>query len=273
MQNINREVGSLEVLRCARKKEPRLRAEDITWRKECQKTVYRYFSLSRMPDPVGRVRKKMERWELQNGNLHQHLPGPLKSHMPDSLARKFLRNIGLMAQLAPPRVPFACFSTTWNRWATHRRFQKREQGKCLLGCRGEAEDSIEHYCRCQIVREVCRRKLNLHPDQFANMHAFTLCSWDIKSKEDLCMLGLLIYAVYSCTNNRRHQPEHNRDAVEELMQYVREGAKGHKAACQMLRGRYTEERTHTSIDATTLLPYKKDAQRLRDCRLPRRGNK
>ena len=60
------------------------------------------------------------------------------------------------------------FSTMWNRWTTTHRFQQKTS-RCLLGCGFEEGDRIEHYCRCPIVKDICRKRLNISADMFANL--------------------------------------------------------------------------------------------------------
>ena len=46
---------------------------------------------------------------------------------------------------------------------THRRFQLRgwSTNKCLFKCSSTAEDSVEHYCRCPVVRRVSEKLFHI----------------------------------------------------------------------------------------------------------------
>ena len=144
---------------------------------------------------------------------------------------------------SPPRIQAAMFSTMWNRWSTTHRYQQKASD-CLLGCGFEGGDRIEHYCRCGIVKDLCRKRLNINPDMFANLHSFTLTSPHIRTRSILCMVGLLNYATYKAVNNIRHRnkgvpcsADVGRDA---LAQAVREGAMGHQFAIKSLRERWND---------------------------------
>ena len=114
-----------------------------------QKTVSANILRISMPDVELRMRYKIERWRL---------PGP-----EARTARQILRRLGRLGALVPPRIAAACFSTIWNRWVTARRFQRRGLpcNRCVLGCPGHAEDSIEHYSRCAVVWAFAARVMQI----------------------------------------------------------------------------------------------------------------
>lgn len=97
---------------------------------------------------------------------------------PRTQACRVIRRLEALRSLVPPRVTAAVFSTIWNSWATARRFQKRScsSNRCVLGCPGRAEDSLEHYGRCQVVLGFACRRLNL---RFKDDYA--LPSWMLTS--------------------------------------------------------------------------------------------
>ena len=147
----------------------------------------------------------------------------------------------------PPRVIAAVFSTIWNRWTTHRRFQRRNltSSQCLLGCGGQAEDSIEHYVNCTIVRAVAARFLNLKSHQ-VNLHTFVFCNPAVTTPQDMTAAALLIYASYTAFNYQRcHVALRESDVYDAMVQWVREGARGHSNATKVLQGRW-QQRMHTS---------------------------
>ena len=102
--------------------------------------------------PHHRVREKFDRWQLDG--------------LPRVVADRFLDRLVRLKRLFPPRVIAAVFSTAWNRWCTERRFQRRNgpHNRCVLGCGGDAEDSIEHYSRCFAIRRFHQGFLRIADD-------------------------------------------------------------------------------------------------------------
>ena len=201
--------------------------------------------------PTQRTRHKFIRWELHNPATHPPPEGTTVRHnTPAWQSRRALAHLQLLPKLVPPRVCAATFSTLWNRWCTHRRYQNRQAAtnKCLLGCSATAEDSIEHYCQCPITKEVIRRNLNMDPKLYANLHTFLLCNTHIHTKDELASIALLMYAVYSATNHFRHNPPApNVNIYEAVSQWLREGAKHHNAATQTLDNRWNPNRQSNNV--------------------------
>ena len=118
-------------------------------RRSFQRTAYHRILRTTAPDPEERMRRKLARWQLE---------GPA-----GVITRRVLANLRRLKALVAPRVSAACLSTLWNRWTTARRFQQRAAAcnRCVLGCGGTAEDSIEHYARCATMRAAARGMLRL----------------------------------------------------------------------------------------------------------------
>ena len=163
------------------------------WRGRCQATVAELLQAASLPTPWLRIRQKLHRWELGNPRLHAVLPALWLHRTPAWQARRSWWLLRSLAGLAPPRVLAAAYSTLWNRWTTARRFQGT--ARCLLGCGVEHGDSIEHYCRCSVTREVCDRTLALDPERLANMQAFLLASAEVDDESTLLRMGLLHYGL------------------------------------------------------------------------------
>ena len=110
-------------------------------RNSFQKTATMAIKGKEVDTSIDRVRGKVERWNLP----------PNRRTAAERVLRRQIARKGKVA----PRVEAAVFSTIWNRWCTARRHQNRAEchNRCLLGCGGYAEDSIEHYCRCQVVKQ------------------------------------------------------------------------------------------------------------------------
>lgn len=122
-----------------------------------------------------------------------------------------------------PRLIGAMHSTLWSRWTTERRNQRRHANtcRCRLGCpRGPgAQDSIEHYACCPVVRDFGRRKLKLQPQQ-VNIHVFTI-SQPQQLDQRICYAG--------CACDLRDIPYSNFfiQAFDRMETFLFRGADGH----------------------------------------------
>ena len=135
---------------------------DVAWTAEDVRKVKREFQQSalkaiKLACPirvVDRVRHKLERWRgIQYG----------LSGSPGRYSPQIVRRIQQLSKLVTPRVHAATFTTLWNGWCTHRRFQLRHlpTNVCMFKCGGAAEDSLEHYCRCVPCRvESCQTRVS-----------------------------------------------------------------------------------------------------------------
>ena len=88
------------------------------------------------PNAVERIRSKVERWRGKYFWL-TGLPG----RYSPCIAKRMTRVGGLV----PPRVQAAVFTTLWNGWCTHRRFQQRGNldNICKFKCSSAAKDSLD----------------------------------------------------------------------------------------------------------------------------------
>ena len=104
---------------------------------------------------------------------------------------------------------------------------------------------------CASVREVGRRFLNLRPCQ-VNMHTFMLCNPTVATLEDLAAAALLVYATYTATNHQRYHTALGRhDLYDAMVQWVREGARGHPRATSILRARWSLGRNADNVTTNT----------------------
>ena len=230
---------------------PRGRTKTPCPGKDFQRRAYLRLLAHDAPHPTFRVRHKLSRWGLQDASVHPPPPGTsCRRNTPGWQARRALANLQLLPSLVPPRVCGAVFSTLWNRWCTHRRYQQRHapHNRCVLGCGGAAEDSIEHYCRCPVTKHALERRLNLRQSEYANLHSFLLCNGNIRTLEELTSIALLIYAVYNATNHyRRNAFGQDTDVHDAIAQWIREGAKRHGRATRTLDNRWNPERREKPI--------------------------
>ena len=175
-------------------------------------------------DPVERIRHKLHRWKLLG--------------LPGRNAERVLRNLNELRNLVCPRVAAACFSTVWNRWTTARRSQKRghPDNRCLLGCSNTAEDSIEHYCRCPVIRFFAGRFLQLSVTSENGLVRFLLAS--ASSTEDkvaLTRTAIMVYAAYNTVNCIRHSGRRDlQTTMEMLMQYGKEATRNHPSSTRVI---------------------------------------
>ena len=170
---------------------------------------------------IDRVRDKIVRWELPPNHR--------------TAAERALRHLrGLKGGVAP-RVSAAVLSTIWNRWCTARRHQCRHtiHNRCLLGCPGHAEDSIEHYARCPVVKEYHARALRIREEWLLPGWVGTEFGMS-EDKKTLYAVGAL--AVYTTTNQARHTGKLSREeALHALVQAGKEAVVGHEQSMEVLR--------------------------------------
>ena len=169
------------------------------------------------------MRNKLARWELQG------YPGPN--------ARRVLRRLLELKNLVPPRVGAACFGTIWNRWTTSRRFQQRQSASntCVFGCSCSAEDSIEHYLHCRVIREFASSRLRL---ENLSPAALLLSSDDMRWNDGnaLTRVAILVYCAFRATQTARNYSRINvSTAVQLLGQMLKEAVRDHEASARVLR--------------------------------------
>jgi len=262
-------VGSLEQIRQASRLQHTEPRDDSTWKRRCQGTIYKAIRAQEAEMPWARIRHKLARFKLLDYEKHSLIPGAAIQLTPAWQSQRTWWLLKMMARVTPPRVQAAAFSTVWNRWTTSARFQHKRVLPCLL-CGLPQGDRLEHYCRCEVARNVCRRQLNVDPSIFATLHAFTLATPLVTQRSSLACLGLLIYAVYRTVNCVRHRcsgtPISIEDAYEAVAQAVREGAKGHSFASKTLRERWIQ---HAQVQNDAMpdrshLPFDGVLKRYRD---------
>jgi hypothetical protein len=191
-----------------------------------QQAALRVILMARQPHAEDRIRHKQSRWKLQG--------------LPGANARRVLRRLDLLKSLVTPRVSAAVLSTIYNRWTTARRFQRRTQScnHCVLGCPGGAEDSIEHYARCHVVRSFGLSFLNFSFSHADALEDFVLAGADIRWSEnmkDLTMLAILIYSVYRTTNTARVQGRVSSTIAKQMLgQFVKEAVRGHPISAKVV---------------------------------------
>ena len=187
--------------------------------KTVQSGIQRWISGRLEEPPAGwaetRMRSKLARWRL--------------SGFPRVHATRALAALRSLQSLVTPRVQAAVLSTLYNRWVTDRRFQ-RGRGSCRLGC--TADDSIEHYLRCEVVHSFAHRRLGLRLSREERWEVLLFVrapSEHGHSSRLLQKLSILIYAVYRVVNALRHcHPLPPEELDRALQQAVTEAVRGHR---------------------------------------------
>ena len=143
--------------------------------------------------------------------------------------------------LAPPRVSAAVLRTLYNGWCTHSRFQKRQAHSniCVLGCGGNAEDSIMHYCRCRVTRSIYRKIVRLHVPEANMLAQFMLhCS-----RSDVEVLGtaLCIYGIYKCVciNGQAAGTADHTTSYDRARHCIIQAGRGHRGVQKFLDSRWS----------------------------------
>ena len=177
-----------------------------------------------LPDRIYRIRIKLQRWKLVG----------LERRVADSYSRMLQR----LARLVPPRVAQSVWKTAWNAWITARRFQQAGS-RCVLRCNSQAgEDSIEHYARCSVTRDLCTGFVGLREDHHSKwLGNFVVLGSNRGSVDDMTLVrrAVVVYAVYRATNSLRHTPSDDYDVVKDMVhQFVREAVRGHTHATRLL---------------------------------------
>ena len=208
-------------------------------RAEFQKEVVKAIKTKQAPDAIQRLRHKLERWR----NILYGIPGP-----PGIYCRQIHRRLHELAKIVPPRVHSAVLHTLFNGWVTHRRLQRRGKttNQCVFRCCDSAEDSIEHYCKCEVVLRVATHtfRINYSLDQALNI--WSLRSDFLDNTQNMLSLSLLIYGVYNAFNTLRHNPVvDDRQAFHCIVQHCRQGAFGHGGCMSHLDSRWQQAMKYT----------------------------
>ena len=103
----------------------------------------------------------------------------------------------------------------------------------FIGCEGFAEDSIEHYCRCSVVKQFHAETLNIH-------EGWLLPGWcgaePEMQEERLVLMAIGVFAVYTVTNEARHEGRFAQEqALNALGQACKEAVIGHQKSMQVLK--------------------------------------
>ena len=177
------------------------------------------------PNPVERIRKSIARWA--EGNDKCSLASGWGITTPIGIAApRIHRNLEKLHNFLPPRVCSSAFRTISNGWCTHRRFQNRMEhtNRCVLGCGGKAEDSIEHYCRCPVTLSVLSKVLRV---AVAPCHGIAFWVMDFSNDDDMVLCSALSsYAAYKTFNLYRTSGKAVKSAVaaDAMRQFIIQAA-------------------------------------------------
>jgi len=203
--------------------------DDMKRVKKCfQRATLRMLKAHNAPQPVERIRQKTDRW--------RNCPYGLTGH-PGLSAPLIHKHLSKLAKLTPPRIRAAVFKSLWNGWATHRRFQQRMKASniCVFGCSQTAEDSIEHYCRCEVACRAARQLLHISYAPVQALDIWTLNSAWLDNDRLLVSIAILIYGVYNAFNTIRHNGSCDSDeAYDIIRQHCIQATLGHPACMNIL---------------------------------------
>ena len=197
--------------------------------KKCfQKVTRQALRKQETPNPVARMRHKLERW---------HLPGA--AGITDG---RVFRELNRLHEFVPPKVCAAVLRTLWNGWTSDDRFQGTKH--CVLGCCGFTDtDSIEHYAICPQVVRFNRTFLQLKEAQGGNnLSTFIVMGLNLGTvlDQNLALRAISAYAVYRTTILCRLNGNRDTAVVDDMLrQYAREAVRGHGVATSILEGSYT----------------------------------
>ena len=188
-------------------------------RKLYQKTAYAMLLPVQSDNPENRMRHKLTRLNLSDpiGNV----------------TRRALRRLSNAFRLTTPRVAIILFRSLWNGWCTARRFQ--EEGSCVFGCPGEAQDSIEHYAFCPVQVSFARDRLHIPAQHTAAVQSFLVLGHNLDDTLQT-MLLLNLYCCYSARNAIKNhvEPRAQQNLHECMLQFAHQGTFGHSASQRVL---------------------------------------
>lgn len=191
-----------------------------------------------LPDAAQRIRGKLARWH----NIPFGIQGQPGSYCP-MIHRRLLH----LSSLVPPRIHAAVLHTIFNGWTTHRRFQKRRSpfNKCVFQCNQNAEDSLEHYCRCDVVLKVARNSFRITYPAEQALSLWALASPYVDIQDNLISVAVLQYGVYNAFNTLKHAPVKDRQqAFYCILQHCRQGVFGHAKCMQHFDSRWNHSMSY-----------------------------
>ncbi len=110
----------------------------------------------------------------------------------------------------------------------------------------------------------------MHADTFANLYSFTLTHPELRTRDEVICVALLVYSTFTLTNKLRHGTVLEQgDIYDALCQGLREGARGHKEACSVLDTRWARNGATRPIPPCPLMPYHPQVLKLRQAAVHR----
>ena len=112
-------------------------------------------------------------------------------------------------------------------------------------CGGDAEDSIEHYARCNVVQRVAKQIFKFAYPAQLGLNVWLLNTSFIDCDDNDISVGLLIYGVYNAFNTLRYNPVSSEaQAFHCIVQMCKEGAIGDPKCMAHLDNRWQHQITH-----------------------------
>ena len=195
-------------------------------RPKFQKTIRKELVKRTWVDPIARMRRKLERFQL--GGL------------PGTTANRMVRVLQMLQSSVNPKVVAAVLRTIWNGWTSEHRFQG--SGTCVFNCKHWTENRVEHYAVCPYVIQFGRKVLNIHPPPSTNpaglfltlgLHEATVTDTDIIRR------AIWVYATYRAVMELSHDEDSDDgeplgNAQELLKQFAKEAVEGHGPSTAIL---------------------------------------
>ena len=171
------------------------RQEDTSF--SFQKTAREQIDKRQKFDAKNRVRQKIARWSI---------PGP-----PAIVATRCVRMLKELRKDLSPAVIAGFFRASWNGWPTTARMRSMPDAPptahCLFRCSHTAEDRIEHYAHCPVVRQVLATPLpsgpglQRHPSSIENFFALARGM----AKVERARAATAVYAVGKALVHKSHE--------------------------------------------------------------------
>jgi hypothetical protein len=239
-----RGVSTSQIRHSIRERHPQATTEDLDkyYKTEHQGTARRLLEAALQPQHDLQVasqwRRRLARWKV---NAFPRLRGG-----------QLQTTLCLLKKRTPPRVAAAVLRTALNGWCTGRRFQ--QPGECRLGC-GSGEDSIEHYCCCQVTWRAGWSLMAIpKPEEYeACLRSFTGLRANGRNEDYIAKAAILTYAVYILVHRVRHQPIEEGQLEGALRQAVRHAVRGHTTATNLVDEAWRRSRTSAAVNPTARL--------------------
>ena len=127
-----------------------------------------------------------------------------------------INTLGRRELEVPPRVIYALIRLGYHAWPTKSRCGKLRHRCCL--CDLEQGDSLNHICRCRVVREAFVRYAVCSDERYC-VETFWLCGSRL-SQNDMVVSAILVASFYKLLNKLRHGCRHALRVSSQIDKYI-----------------------------------------------------